>query len=70
MEIAQKAFDESLIPLMQSENALVNRYNKLIATAKIDWEGEELKLFPVASVYDEQGSRGTPPCVEEIQRIF
>ena len=44
MEIAQKAFDESLIPLMQNENALVNRYNKLIATAKIDWEGEELNL--------------------------
>ena len=44
MEIAQKAFDESLISLMQSENALVNRYNKLIATAKIDWEGEELNL--------------------------
>ena len=23
---------------------LINRYNKLIATAKIDWEGEELNL--------------------------
>lgn len=44
MELSQKAFDEKLIPLMQEENTLVNRYNKLIATAKIDWEGEELNL--------------------------
>lgn len=44
MELAQKSFDEKLISLMQEENMLVNRYNKLIATAKIDWEGEELNL--------------------------
>lgn len=44
MELAMKAFDEKLIPLMQEENALTNRYNKLIATAKIEWEGEELNL--------------------------
>ena len=29
---------------MQEENRLTNRYNKLIATAKIDWDGEELNL--------------------------
>ena len=44
MEIAQKAFREDLIPLMQEENALISRYNKLIATAEIDWEGETLNL--------------------------
>lgn len=44
MEIAMKAFREDLIPLMQEENSLTNRYNKLIATAKIDWDGEELNL--------------------------
>lgn len=44
MEISFKAFDEKLIPLMQEENNLTNQYNKLIASAKIDWEGEELNL--------------------------
>lgn len=44
MEIAMKAFREDLIPLMQEENTLTNRYNKLIATAKIDWDGEVLNL--------------------------
>ena len=37
MEISFRSFDEKLIPLMQEENRLTNRYNKLIATAKIDW---------------------------------
>ena len=44
MEISFRSFDEKLIPLMQEENRLTNRYNKLIATAKIDWNGEELNL--------------------------
>ncbi len=44
MEIAQKAMDEKLIPLMQEENALTTEYNKLIAGAKIPFQGEELNL--------------------------
>lgn len=44
MEIAQKAMDEKLIPLMQEENALVMEYNQLIASAKIDFDGKELNL--------------------------
>ena len=44
MEIAQKAMDEKLIPLMQEENALRQQYSKLIAGAKIDFDGKELNL--------------------------
>lgn len=44
IEISLKSFDESLIPMMQEENALVTQYNTLIANAKIDWEGEVLNL--------------------------
>lgn len=44
IEISMKAFDEKLIALMQEENALVTQYDKLIASAKIDWEGETLNL--------------------------
>ncbi len=44
MELSFKAFAEQLIPLMQEENNLVTSYNKLIASAKIDWEGETLNL--------------------------
>lgn len=44
MELQLKAFDEKLIPLMQEENALTTRYDNLIASAKIEWEGETLNL--------------------------
>ncbi len=44
MELELKAFDEKLIPLMQEENALKTRYDKLIAGAKIEWEGDTLNL--------------------------
>lgn len=44
MELEFKAMDEKLIPLMQEENALTTRYDNLIASAKIDWDGETLNL--------------------------
>ncbi len=44
MEVSQKAMDEKLIPLMQEENALTQQYSKLIAGAKIDFDGKELNL--------------------------
>lgn len=44
IEIALKAFDEKIIPLMQEENALISRYTKLIATAKIPFDGETYNL--------------------------
>lgn len=44
IEIALKAFDEKLIPLMQEENVLISRYTKVIATAKIPFDGEIYNL--------------------------
>jgi M3 family oligoendopeptidase len=44
IELRMKAFDEKLIPLMQEENVLTTSYDKLIAGAEIDWEGETLNL--------------------------
>ena len=44
IELAMKAVDDKLIPLMQEENKLQTEYNKLLAGARIDWNGEELNL--------------------------
>lgn len=44
IEIALKSFDEKLIPLMQEENVLKSRYAKVIATAKIPFDGEVYNL--------------------------
>ena len=46
MELEFKAMDEKLIPLMQEENALTTRYDNLIASAKIDWDGESIESVP------------------------
>lgn len=40
IEISFKAFDENLVPLMQEENALITEYQKLIASAKIEFDGK------------------------------
>ncbi|MEG0806610.1 MAG: M3 family oligoendopeptidase [Lachnospiraceae bacterium] len=44
IELSMKSFDEKLIPLMQEENALTSRYAKLLASAKIPFEGEIYNL--------------------------
>ena len=36
----EKSFDEKIIPLAVEENELISRYTKLIATAKIPFEGK------------------------------
>lgn len=44
MEIAMKSVSPEIIPLMQEENELTTEYEKFLASAKIDWEGETLNL--------------------------
>lgn len=44
MEVSMKAFDERVITLCQEENALTTEYDKLIASAKIPFDGKELNL--------------------------
>ena len=44
MELSIKSFDEKIIGLAQEENELSSKYTKLIATAKIPFEGEDYNL--------------------------
>ena len=44
MDNAIKSMDESIIGLMQEENALTTQYNKLIASAKIPFDGQVCNL--------------------------
>ncbi|RFZ79701.1 M3 family oligoendopeptidase [Lacrimispora amygdalina] len=44
IELSIRSFDKKLIPLKQEENALTTEYDKLIASAEIDWDGEILNL--------------------------
>ncbi len=44
LELSLRSFTPEMVPLQQEENALNTRYMKLLAGAKIDWEGETLNL--------------------------
>lgn len=43
-ELSLKAFDESIIEELKKENALCSKYDKLLASAEIDFSGETLNL--------------------------
>ena len=47
IELASKSVSEEIIPLMQEENALVTEYEKLLASAAIDWDGDTLNLSTI-----------------------
>lgn len=44
MELAARSVSGEVVLLMQEENALVTRYEKLLAGAQIEWEGKTLNL--------------------------
>ncbi len=44
MELSISSMDEKILPLMQEENALISRYDKIIASAKIPFDGEEYNI--------------------------
>ncbi|MBS4189012.1 M3 family oligoendopeptidase [Bacillus sp. FJAT-49705] len=46
-EAQLKVFSPEIVPLLQNENKLSSEYTKLIASAKIDFEGEELTLAQI-----------------------
>ncbi len=55
-EKSLKTFDPEIIPLLQRENKLSTEYTKLIASAKIQFEGEERTLAQLAP-YAESADR-------------
>jgi len=43
-ELKLKGFDEKIIEEMQKENALCSKYNKLLASASLDFDGKKMNL--------------------------
>ncbi len=44
IELSNRSIDDKILPLMQEENALISKYDKLIASAKIMFDGEECNI--------------------------
>ncbi|ALC91177.1 oligoendopeptidase F [Bacillus sp. FJAT-18017] len=57
-EAQLKTFQPDIIPLLQKENKLVSEYTKLVASAKIEFDGEELTLAQL-DPYTESVNRET-----------
>ena len=52
IELEKKSFCEANIPLMQQEANLTNEYQKIMATAKIPFDGKELNLYGVQKYFE------------------
>ena len=54
MDLSKKKFCEANIPLMQQEAKLCNEYQKIMATAKIPFDGKELNLYGVQKYFEHE----------------
>lgn len=64
-----KGFSPAIIELMQKENKLVSEYNKLVASAQIDFDGKTLTLAQLAP-YGESTDRAVRKAAREASANF
>ena len=53
-ELQKKTFCEENIPLMQQEAKLTNEYQKIMATAEIEFDGKTLNLYGVQKYFEHE----------------
>ena len=53
-ELQKKTFCEANIPLMQQEAKLTNEYQKIMATAEIEFDGKTLNLYGVQKYFEHE----------------
>lgn len=70
MDLRFNAIDEKLIPLMQKENALSSEYDRLIASAQIDWEGETLNLSLLRKYMQDKDRKVRAKAYEKYTQFF
>ena len=68
-EISVRTFKPEIIPLIQQENRLASEYQKLYASATVEWEGKTLPL-PMLGVYKESTDREVRRCAFEKEGEF
>ena len=56
-EAQLKTFSPEIIPLLQKENKLSSEYTQLVASAKIEFDGEERTLAQLTAIYGIKRSR-------------
>ena len=54
IELGKKSFCEANIPLHKKESKLTTEYQKIMATAKIPFDGKELNLYGVQKYFEHE----------------
>ena len=70
LELSLKTFSPETVELQKKENALVTEYEKLLASAKIDFGGETLNLSEMQKHTISPDRSNTKRSVDEDRRIF
>ena len=69
VKLGADSFSEKNIPLMQEESELTNRYQKLTASCKIEFDGGEHNLYGIMKYFSDR-QRGANSRGEKIRRIL
>ncbi len=64
------SFCEKNIPLMQEQSELTNRYQKLIASCKIPFNGEECNLFGIMKYFSHADRKVRKEAAEKYEEFF
>lgn len=54
IDLQKRRFCEANIPLLQQENRLTNEYQKIMATAQIEFDGKTLNLYGIQKYFEHE----------------
>ncbi len=70
IELSTKRFCEKNIPLMQEENELTNRYQKLTASCKISFDGKEHNLYGILKYFSDPDRKVRKEAAQKYAQFF
>ncbi len=70
IELERKSFSEKNIPLQQKEAKLCNEYEKIIASAEIDFDGEKRNLYGVMKYFEDEDREVRKAAWEKYEEFF
>lgn len=69
-EMEIKSFSDEAIPLMQEENKLISEYDKLISSAKIEYDGKTLNLSQMQPYMESKDRKIRKEAYEKWSQFF
>lgn len=70
IELERKSFSEKNIPLQQKEAKLCNEYEKIIASAEIDFDGEKRNLYGVMKYFEDENREVRKAAWKKYEEFF